>query len=337
MQGYRRTIIVEGIANRRAHWMMRFNDPFYTGMYPFAALETHYVYVTRDDIYQRMFGELVTVNGHSRPRSTYVNFDPLADLVRTFHGEYINGQRDVSRAIGRLAALLDAVFVENEKILVAATLHHCGRAPLETPFDYDAPTLTRYGRLTHDAARLPRIELSFALLHYEMALREFDEVKAAVKARNTETAFLHGVYCVVSVAACIEAIANKLVFQQTAAHPDYRDKRQPLQKINEAATALAQVAGLAFAPLDAGQPSYDALDTVRQLRNAFMHAKERDEEVDPVALTATVFTKVDEAHCRTYLQQLRLGVAHVYGQLPALRSPIVTRDNVRWLGDLEVP
>jgi hypothetical protein len=44
-------IIVEGIANRRAHWMMRFNDPFYTGMYPFAALETHYVYVTRDDIY----------------------------------------------------------------------------------------------------------------------------------------------------------------------------------------------------------------------------------------------------------------------------------------------
>jgi hypothetical protein len=51
MQGYRRTIIVEGIANRRAHWMMRFNDPFYTGMYPFAALETHYVYVTRDDIY----------------------------------------------------------------------------------------------------------------------------------------------------------------------------------------------------------------------------------------------------------------------------------------------
>jgi Transposase IS66 family len=45
MQGYRRTIIVEGIANRRAHWMMRFNDPFYTGMYPFAALETHYVYV----------------------------------------------------------------------------------------------------------------------------------------------------------------------------------------------------------------------------------------------------------------------------------------------------
>ena len=47
--------------------------------------------------------------------------------------------------------------------------------------------LPAMGDLTHDAARLPRIELSFALLHYEMALREFDEIKAAVKARNTET------------------------------------------------------------------------------------------------------------------------------------------------------
>jgi hypothetical protein len=168
-------------------------------------------------------------------------------------------------------------------------------------------------------------------------LREFNEVKAAVKACNTEAAFFHGVYCVAAVAACIEAIANKLVFQQTAAHPDHRDRRQPLQKINEAATALAQAAGLAFIPLAAEQPSYDALETVRQLRNAFMHAKERDEEVDPVALTSTVFTQVDEAHCRTYLQQLKLGVAHVYRQLPALASPIVTRDNVKWLGELEVP
>ena len=331
------SIIVEGIANPRAHWIMYFNDPFYIGMHPFAALETHYIYVTRNGIYQRMFGELVIVDRHSRPRSTHVNFDPVAHMVRTFQDEYLKGPRSALRAIGDLTALLDAIFVENEKILAAATWHHRGRAPLETPFDHDAPTLTRCGRLTHDVAGLPRIELSFALLHYEKGSREFNEVKAAVKARNTETAFFHGVYCVVAVAACIEAIANKLVFQQTAAHPDHHDRRQPVQKINEAATALAQAAGVAFIPLAAGQPSYDALERVRQLRNAFMHAKERGEEVDPVALTSTVFTEVDEAHCRTYLQQLKLGVAHVYRQLPALTSPIVTRDNVKWLGDLEVP
>jgi hypothetical protein len=33
-------VIVEGIANPRAHWMMYFNDPFYIGMHPFAAFET---------------------------------------------------------------------------------------------------------------------------------------------------------------------------------------------------------------------------------------------------------------------------------------------------------
>ncbi|HGH7300653.1 TPA: hypothetical protein ACHQOR_005261 [Pseudomonas aeruginosa] len=111
-----------------------------------------------------------------------------------------------------------------------------------------------------------------------------------------------------------------------------------MQKINEAGAALAQAAGRTFAPLTAGQPPHDALEIVRELRNAFMHAKERDEEVDPVALTSTVFTAVDEGRCRGYLRTLRLAVAQVYDQLaPEHAPPIVTRENVKWLGDLEVP
>lgn len=330
-------VIVEGIANPRARWMMYFNDPFYIGMHPFAALGTQYIYIDGNGGYQRAFGELVIVDEYSRPRSTHVDFDPLANMVRTYHNEYINGPREAPRDIALLAALLDAIFIENEKILATATQHHRNRTLLETPLDYAAPLLTRYGRLTHDIARLPRIELSFALLHYEKALREFDSLKLAVQTRNTEAAFLHGVFCVVAVAACIEAIANKLVFQQTGSHPDDRDKRKPLKKINGAATVLAQIAGRGFVPLAEGQPAYDVLDKVRILRNEFMHAKEFDKEVDPIALTSTVFIAVDMAHCRTYLQQLRLGVAQVYGQLPALTPPIVTRENVKWLGDLEVP
>lgn len=181
-----------------------------------------------------------------------MDFNPLADMVRIFHEEYINGPRDAPRDIERLTELLDAMFVENENILAAATNHHHSRTPLEKPFDYVAPTLTRYGRLTHDVAGQPRIELSFALLHYEKALYEFEEIKRAGRKRNTEGAFFHGVYCVVAVAACAEAIANKLVFQQRGVHPDYRDRRQPLQKINEAAAALARAAGRAFVPLAAG-------------------------------------------------------------------------------------
>jgi hypothetical protein len=87
-------VIVEGIANPRAHWMMYFNDPFYIGMHPFATLETQYIYVTRNGIYQRMFGELVIVDGYSRPRSTHVNFDPVADMVRAFQDEYIQRSRE---------------------------------------------------------------------------------------------------------------------------------------------------------------------------------------------------------------------------------------------------
>jgi hypothetical protein len=46
--------------------------------------------VTGSGVYQRVFGGLVTVDGSSRPRSTHVNFDPAADMVRTFQDEYIN-------------------------------------------------------------------------------------------------------------------------------------------------------------------------------------------------------------------------------------------------------
>lgn len=92
-------------------------------------------------------------------------------------------------------------------------------------------------------------------------------------------------------------------------------------------------------PLVAGLPIYYALERVRELRNAFMHTKERNEEVDPVALTSIVFTAVDEnCCCRDYLRNLRLAVAYVFDQLaPEYAAPIVTRENVDWLGGIEVP
>tara|TARA_R110001606_G_scaffold399223_1_gene582509 strand:+ start:158 stop:1444 length:1287 start_codon:yes stop_codon:yes gene_type:complete len=329
-------IMVEGTANPLANWIVYFNDPFMIGMHPFATLGTHYIYVEGNSRYQRTFGELIIVSKHSRPSSQHADFNPLADLAHTFHYQYISGPRD-QRDLTDLPALIDAIFVENQKILTAAAAHHRALAPHEKPFEYMAPTLTHYGRLTHDANRIPRIELSFALLHYEKALREFDDLKTAAAKRDVDSALFHGVYCVVAIAACIEAIANKLVYQETGAHPDHRDKRQPLQKLNDAAFSIAKNTGKAFAPLTAGDPAYDALDRVRELRNAFMHAKERDEAIDPVALTSIVATELDEEHCRSFLRQLRQGVANVYDQLTGLAAPIVTREDVKWFGTLEVP
>ena len=64
----------------------------------------------------------------------------------------------------------------------------------------------------------------------------------------------------------------------------------------------------------------------------------QSEDIDPLSLTALVFTEVDEARCRHYLRHVRLAAAHVYEQLADPNSaPIVTRPNVDWLGGLEVP
>jgi hypothetical protein len=331
-------LLVEGMANPQSNWMMPFNNSLAIGMHPFAALGTVYIYIDSAGRYQRKFAELVVVDKHSRPLSVHIDFDPLADMVRTYSEEYLNPPPDTPRNLDRLSALLDAMFFENEKIIAAATQHHRERAPFEKPFDYIAPTLTRYGRLVHDAAGQPRIELSFALMHYEKALHEFHEVKEAVKGHDTEAAFFHGVYCIVAIAACAEAIANRLVFQQTKAHPDRFDKRKPAQKINVAAEEIAKHHGRTFIPLTAGMPLYDALEKVRELRNIFMHAKEKGEEVDPSTQTSTLFSGVDESRCRDYLRNLRLAVAHVYDQLaPECSPPIVTRENVEWLQGLEVP
>lgn len=332
-------LILEGKANQQAQWAMSFNDPLGIGMHPFAALHTHYIYDAGGVLYQRKFADLVVVDGFSRPRSALVDFNPLAEMARSFHLEYISRPSDQPRDTVQLAALLDAMFLENERILAAATKHHCDRAPIEKSVDYVAPTLTRYGYLIHNASQQPRIALSFTLLHYEKALREFDALKTALAKKDIETAFVNGVYCVIAIAACAEAAGNRLVLLQTGAHPKSRDKRYPLEKINDAGLALAKVAGRAFVPLAQGHQIYDTLDVARKMRNRFMHATERDKEVDPVALTSIEFNDVEEHRCREYLRNLRLAFAHVFDQLaPEHPAPIVTSENVNWLGEeIEIP
>lgn len=329
-------MVVEGMANPGANWFMGFNDPREVGGQPYAALGTHYIYLDSQGSFQRKFAELIVADGFSRPRSPHVDFDRLADLAHTLHTAFIDGPRDQPRDLQALASLLDEIFEENAKVLAAASEHHRS-SPRQAPFDYSPPVLTRYGRLIHDADRNPRIEVAFALLHYEKALREFDQLKSLGRA-DAEAAFSHGVYCVVAIAASVEAIANKLVLQQSGAHPPRRDGRTPLEKINEAAAALPQAEDRPFKKLVEGEETYDALNAVRNLRNAFMHAKEQAEDIDPSALTAAVFAAVDEERCRHYLRHLRLAAAHVYEQLASpVSSPIVIRPNVNWLGELEVP
>lgn len=328
---------VEGKANAKANFLLNWNAPLIVGTTPWCAVGTRMIYVDNQDLYQYAFGELITVHGQSRPSSPHFDFTDLADLRDRYNFEYLKGPKDGSRDLNKLADLLDQTFAQNSLSLSTAEAYHSSIAPTLSSVDYEPPILTKYDRVTHDTSGLPKIQVSFALLHYEKAILELNAVKTSHALNKFDEAFAHGVFCVVAAAACLEAISNHLVYTQTSMHPAYSDKRTPLQKINDAAAAIASAQGNAYCPLVAGQPWFDTLDLVRLLRNQFMHAKELENDIDATFRTSTLLKKIDEAACRSYLQALRLSMEQIYAQLPGLVAPIVIKSNVKWMGDMEVP
>lgn len=95
--------------------------------------------------------------------------------------------------------------------------------------------------------------------------------------------------------------------------------------------------GRDYLPLTAGQSPYDSMNYVRILRNGFMHAKELENDIDAQTLTSTLHNDVNESACRSYLTELRSTASYVFSHLPTEISPIVIRENVNWMGTLEVP
>lgn len=329
-------VLVQGRANAKANILQNFNAPLRRGSTPLCAEGTSFVFVEAKETYQYKIGELITVNRKSRPTSEFFNFSEICDLRDAYFDFYGKGKELTDQQLADLTLSLDRIFELNQQCLTAMEMYH-KEAPPSTNKDYDAPVLTKYDRLVQTAQGDPRIEVAFSLLHYEKALFEFHNLKASLAQNNQNDALLHGVYCVVAAAACIEAVANKLVYLQTNSHPDYRDRRQPLQKVNDAACQLAQATGDSFSSLQAGDPIFDTLDKLRVLRNGFMHAKEAEIDIEPSNLMSSLASEVSEDACRQYLLNVRLGVQHVYSQLVALSAPIVTESNRKWLGELEVP
>lgn len=330
-------VFVAGKANAKACILLNWNEPLIVGTTPWCAEGTHFIYIDGTDVFQHEFAELIAVRGRSRPSSAHFNFAQLTDLRDHYNAEYLNGPKGVARNLDALSALLDSAFEQNALSLAAAEALHARVSIGMISVDYAPPILTKYDRLTHDGAGQPKVEVSFALLHYEKAIVEFNAMKVHRAAGRIDEAFAHGVYCVVATAACIEAIANKLVYVQTSAHPSYKDKRTALEKINDAASSLAAQASNVYSPLVPGQPEYCALNSLRILRNSFMHAKELETDIDPQTSRSMTLATVDESACRNYLMYLRLIAERVFSQLPKIASPIVTKTNVKWMGDLEVP
>lgn len=329
-------VLVQGRANAKVNALQNFNAPLCRGSAPFCAEGTSFIFVEAQDTYQYQIGELITVEKKSRPKSDVFDFSELCDLRDFYFRFYGKGEELTDQQLSKLTASLDRIFELNRSCLAAMEQYH-RKAPPSTNKDYDAPVLTKYDRPVQTLEGDPRIEVAFSLLHYEKALFEFHDLKASLAQQKQNDALLHGVYCVVAAAACIEAVANKLVYLETSSHPDYRDRRQPLQKINDAALRLAQANGDSYSALQVGDPIYDTLDKLRILRNGFMHAKEAELDIEPSTLMSSLASEVSQDACRQYLLSVRLGVRHVYSHLSRYSAPIVTEPSKRWLGDMEVP
>ncbi|WP_152984467.1 hypothetical protein [Stenotrophomonas terrae] len=335
--GDRSNVFVEGKANSEVNYLFDMNPALSIGSTPWLAEGVRMIFVDDGDLFQYKYGELVSTESHSYSVSESFDFTLLTIMQRRYYAEFFNGPRDGSEDLAELASLLDMSFEENKLSLAAADEYHAGRVPSLPSSNYRPPLLTKYERLTHDESGRPKVEVSFALIHYEKAIIEFNELKTSAASGGADNGLVHGLYCVIAVAACLEAVGNYLVLVQTGFHPLRADMRTPLAKINAAAQSIAASRQVLYVPLQEAANPYLLLERVRKLRNKFMHAKEVANDIDPDIHTSSLIKDVGEAACREYLSSLRELTRQVFEQIPWIQVPFVTRSNYIWMGELEVP
>ncbi|WP_426805136.1 hypothetical protein [Stenotrophomonas sp. SrG] len=328
---------VEGKANAMGHFLLDWNPALVVGSTPWCAEGAHLIFVDGDDLFQYRYGELDSSGPRSRTVSDNFDFSRLVELRDRYLTKFFNGAKDSTQDLALLSSLLDETFEENGLSLDAAGRYQREVSPGIRSADYPPPRLTKYERLTHDSLDRPMSEVSFALAHYEKAIREFNGLKTHVASGRRDEAFLSGIYCVVAVAASLEAIGNYLVHSATGHHPGPADRRQPIEKINMAAAQIATVSHRGYASIGRGDQLYEVLDRVRQLRNRFMHAKESADDIDASVQSSVLSALIDEGSCRLYLGSLRGWIHDVFEQIPEVSRPIVTDSRHVWMGELEVP
>jgi hypothetical protein len=338
-------IFVEGIANQKSTQMYIFDSKLLSiSIHPFAAFQTHYIYATKQEIYQRKFANLIVEDSRSRPDTNLVDFSHLARILSIFFNKYINVEQTKKQDdLSDISLMLDQIFIENEKIRLAANQHHKRKLPYDITLNFSPPVLTRYDRLISNGTNQPEIETLYALLHYEKSIREFNQLIKLNIEHNQDSIFIHGVYCIVSIAACIEAIANNLeklsqLGKPTTAYPKGRKNRLPIETINDSAEKLALSHSSQFTPISSTDPIYNDIEKIRLLRNFFIHSQDTIDSISPTTLTSEKMEMVSAQNCRNYLKQTRLFIKTIFDQIPFIKSPIITNDNYKWLGEeIEIP
>ena len=332
-------LIVNGQANPNAFGYLQFNDILIIGGKCLFSSGTRFQVIDGQKAFQYEIGELITVNKKSQPRSDIIDFTKICELKKLFRDEYINGCKSINNdGVKKLYKLLYEVFNENVRILDEIFKYHLKQDTQIPKFNYTPPEITKYGRLTHSVTTYsPQIEYNLSLLHYEKAIIEFDQLKKSVVQNDYDYSLLHGIYCIIALAACMESIANILFHKSKGNFRTFRDKGTPIEIINSEVKSILASEGKSFIMLDKSSEEFKSIEEVRKLRNIFMHYIEKSHDVDLTKGISVQMISISEENCRNHLKNVRRGIEFIFNQLPNIPAPIVTSSKVTRLGDYEVP
>lgn len=331
-----------GAVNPNAFHYMAFNSPFMIGVHSYLAQSPWLVVVEEDgSLYQYEVAELRVREKRSYPHSEVLPLETIDGLGREFWDSYIRRRNPLGEdGVGEVSEFLDRLFQANGMVHREALLHHLRNRESRPKFDYEAPILTTFGRLVHDDEGKPAIEHNLSVLHYRKAIQEYNAAKVADTEGRRDDAVIHGVYCVVALAAAVESVANKVFFVSRGAHVDRTEDRSPLDRLLAEAESITKARPdkekRRFRRLKQSSDEAKAIEEVRQLRNSFSHAVELAVDIDPMSQQSQLLSAVSVENCQRLVNLTRLGLRHVLDQLPEVRDTI-SLNGLVWLGDLEVP
>lgn len=333
-------LVPEGAVNPNAYSLWSFNSPLHIGTTPFMAEGVRLLVLDEDQPYQYTVADLDSFESRSFPVSEFLPLEPYREFQSHFHERYSKRRKLLNAdELAELDKFIITVFEANKKVLKEAELYHLRNKNANPQYTHSAPLLTPFGRLVHGKEGEPKIEHNLALLHYKKAIEEFDCAKNAEDSGSDERKVIHGAYCLIALAAFIEAAANRAYFVSKGSHGVQNDERSSTDRLLSEAAQIARKRQRRFRRLKQSSKEYKALEDVRKIRNKLIHATEVAVPIDQGVGASELVACLSVENCRRLLSLVRKALVHIVKQVPeiGLQVRLDDNDNVKWLGEREVP
>ena len=272
-----------------------------------------------DQPYQYAVADLDSSESHSFPVSKSLPLEPYREFQSHFRERYRQSRKPLNAdELAELDEFISIVFEANKEVLREAKLYHLRHKDKKSRYTHPAPWLTPFGRLVHDEEGEPSIEHNLALLHYNKAIEEFNCAKNVEDSGNDERKAIHGAYCIIALAAFIEAVANRAYFVSKGSHDVLNDKRTSTTRLLSEAKQIARRRQRRFKRLKQSSEEYRALEEVRQIRNKLIHATEVAVPIDQGVGASELVTCLTVENCRRLLSLVRKALVHIIEQVPEI-------------------